>query len=281
MVADDAEARPGPRLDTTVSHSARIWNYWLGGKDNYAVDREAGDKVAAMLPSIVAQARADRAFLGRAIRYLAGEEGIRQFLDIGTGLPTADNTHQVAQRVAPESRIVYADNDPLVLVHARVLLASAPEGACDYVDGDLREPDEILAKAARTLDFTKPVALMLLGIVHHIPDMQQAYSIVGHLVAALAPGSFLTINHSTSAVHGAAMEEAVAHWNRVGTPSMTLRTPQQITRFFDGLELLPPGVVSCSRWRPDLSPAGGQPAEVDEFCGVARKPRPPGTPARP
>jgi O-methyltransferase involved in polyketide biosynthesis len=280
-VADDADVRPSLKLDTTVSHSARIWNYWLGGKDNYAVDREAGDKVAAMLPSIVAQARADRAFLGRAIRYLAGEEGIRQFLDIGTGLPTADNTHQVAQRVAPQSRIVYADNDPLVLAHARALLTSAPEGACDYVDGDLREPDKILAKAARTLDLTKPVALMLLGIVHHIPDTQQAYSIVGHLVAALAPGSFLTINHSTSAVHGAAMEEAVAHWNRVGTPSMTLRTPEQIARFFDGLDLLPPGVVSCSRWRPDPSPTGDEPAEVDEFCGVARKPPAPGTPARP
>src|SRR5579871_4950213 len=268
---DDGVTRPAVKLDTTVSHSARIWNYWLGGKDNYAVDREAGDKVAAMLPIIVAQARADRAFLGRAIRYLAGEEGIRQFLDIGTGLPTADNTHEVAQRVAPQCRIVYADNDPLVLSHARALLVSAPEGACDYVDGDLREPDTILAKAAHTLDFTKPVALMLLGVLHHIPDTDQAYSIVRQLMAALAPGSFLTINHSTSAVSGAAMEEAVAHWNRVGTPSMTLRTPQQITRFFDGLDLLPPGVVSCSRWRPHLTSAGGQPAEVDEFCGVAGK----------
>jgi O-methyltransferase involved in polyketide biosynthesis len=272
LAADDAVTGPGLTLDATVSHSARIWNYWLGGKDNYPVDREAGDKVAAMLPSIVAQARADRAFLGRAIRYLAGDEGIRQFLDIGTGLPTADNTHEVAQRMAPRSRIVYADNDPLVLAHARALLTSTPEGACDYVEGDLREPDKILAKAARTLDFTKPVALMLLGVVHHVPDTQQANSIVGHLVAALAPGSFLTINHSTSAVHGAAMEEAVAHWNQVGTPSLTLRTPQQITRFFDGLDLLPPGVVSCSRWRPAPSPPGDQPAEVDEFCGVARKP---------
>jgi len=271
-MADDTPALPALKLDTTVSHSARIWNYWLGGKDNYAVDREAGDRVAAMLPSIVAQARADRAFLARAIRYLAGEEGIRQFLDIGTGLPTADNTHQVAQRVAPRSRIVYADNDPMVLTHARALLTSSPEGACDYVEGDLREPGKILAEAARTLDFTRPVALMLLGILHHIPDTEQAYSIVRHLVGALAPGSFLAINHSTSAVHGAAMEEAVAHWNRVGTPSMTLRSPQQIARFFDGLDLLEPGVVSCSRWRPALSPVGGQPAEVDEFCGVARKP---------
>jgi S-adenosyl methyltransferase len=273
-VADEtAAARPGAGLDTTVSHSARIWNYWLGGKDNYAVDRAAGDKVAEMLPSIVAQARADRAFLGRAVRYLAGEAGVRQFLDIGTGLPTADNTHEVAQRVAPEARIVYADNDPLVLVHARALLTSTPEGVCDYLDGDLRHPGKILAQAAQTLDFAEPVALMLLGILHHISDTEQAYSIVRRLMAALVPGSFVVINHSTSAVHGAAMEDAVAHWNKVGTPPMTLRTPQQIARFFDGLELLPPGVVSCSRWRPDLTPLGEQPAEVDEFCGVARKPR--------
>jgi len=239
-VAGDAagSARPALELDTTVSHSARIWNYWLGGKDNYAVDREAGDKVAAMLPSIVAQARADRAFLGRAVRYLAGEAGIRQFLDVGTGLPTADNTHEVAQRVAPRSRIVYADNDPLVLAHARTLLTSTAEGACDYVDGDLREPGKILAQAARTLDFSQPVALMLLGILHHIPGTEEAQVIVRRLVAALAPGSFVVINHSTSAVHGAAMEEAVAHWNRVGTPSMTLRSPQQIAHFFDGLDLL-------------------------------------------
>jgi O-methyltransferase involved in polyketide biosynthesis len=259
-------------LDTSVSHSARIWNYWLGGKDNYAADREAGDRVAAMLPSIVGQARADRAFLGRAIRYLAGEEGIRQFLDIGTGLPTADNTHQVAQRAAPESRIVYVDNDPLVLAHARALLTSTPQGACDYIDGDLRDSDKILTEAARTLDFSRPVALMLLGILHHLPDPDEPHLIVRRLAQALGPGSFVAVNHSTSAVHGAAMEEAVAHWNRVGTPSMTLRTPEQIAQFFDGLELLEPGVVSCSRWRPDLTSKAGQPAEVDEFAGVARKP---------
>ena len=272
---DDAAAvpaRPDPGFDTTVSHSARIWNYWLGGKDNYAAAREAGDKVAAMLPSIVAQARADRAFLGRAIRYLAGEAGIRQFLDIGTGLPTADNTHEVAQRVAPESRIVYVDNDPLVLAHARALLTSTAEGACDYVEGDLHAPEQILAEAARTLDFGRPVGLMLLGIVHHIADTGEAYSIVGRLKAALAPGSFLVINHSTSAVHGKAMEEAVRHWNRVGKPSMTLRSPEQIARFFDGMDLAEPGVISCSRWRPDLTASSGQPAEVDEYCGVARKP---------
>ncbi len=271
----DGTSAPGgldPAFDTSVSHSARIWNYWLGGKDNYEADRIAGDRVAAMLPIIVTQARADRAFLGRVVSYLAGEEGMRQFLDIGTGLPTANNTHEVAQRVAPESRIVYADNDPLVLAHARALLTSSPQGACDYVDGDLRDPDRILSEAARTLDLTQPVALMLLGVLHHIPDTDEAYSIVRRLMTALAPGSFLTINHSTSAVSGAAMEEAVAHWNKVGTPSMTLRTPEQIARFFDGLELLDPGIVSCSRWRPGISPDGELPAEVDEFCGVARKP---------
>ena len=278
-MAGDAAAAAGPpaEIDTSVSHSARIWNYWLGGKDNYAADREAGDRVAAMLPSIVAQARADRAFLGRAIRYLAGEEDVRQFLDIGTGLPTADNTHEVAQRVAPGSRIVYVDNDPLVLAHARALLTSTPEGRCDYIDGDLRDPDNILARAAQTLDFGQPVALMLLGILHHIPDTDEAYLIVGRLAASLASGSYVAINHSTSAVSGAAMEEAVAHWNQVGTPSMTLRTPRQIARFFDGLDLVAPGVVSCSRWRPGPIPPAksrwaGQPVEVDEFAGVARKP---------
>jgi O-methyltransferase involved in polyketide biosynthesis len=266
-----ASAQPaGP--DPAVSHSARIWNYWLGGKDNYAVDRAAGDRVAEMLPIIVVQARADRAFLGRAVRYLAAEAGIRQFLDIGTGLPTADNTHEVAQRVAPESRIVYVDNDPMVLVHARALLTSSPEGKTNYIEADLRNPGYILAEAARTLDLTQPTALLLLGILHHIPDTAEALSIVRQLTAALAPGSFLAINHSTSAISGAAMEDAVHHWNQVGTPTMTLRTPEQVEAFFDGLELLPPGVVSCSRWRPEVASGDELPAEVDEFCGVARIP---------
>jgi hypothetical protein len=273
QVAGDAASERGiPELDTSVSHSARIWNYWLGGKDNYEVDRIAGDRVAQMLPIIVTQARADRAFLGRAIRHLVGQEGVRQFLDIGTGLPTADNTHEVAQRIAPESRIVYVDNDPLVLVHARALLSSAPDGACDYIDGDLRDPEPILAKAAGMLDLGKPVALMLFGVLHHVDDTDEAYRIVRRLMSALAPGSFLAINHSTSAISGEAMEQAVRHWNAVGTPSMTLRTPEEITRFFDGLDLLLPGVVSCSRWRPDAGSAEEDPPEVDEFGGVARKP---------
>jgi O-methyltransferase involved in polyketide biosynthesis len=259
-------------LDPTVSHSARIWNYWLGGRDNYAVDRAAGDRVAEMLPIIVVQARADRAFLGRAVRYLAKEAGIRQFLDIGTGLPTADNTHEVAQRIARESRIVYVDNDPLVLLHARALLTSSPEGKTDYIEADLRDPDDILAGAARTLDLAEPTALLLFGVLHHIPDTAEAYSIVRQLTSALAPGSFVAINHSTSAISGEAMEDAVRHWNQVGTPTMTLRSPEQVQGFFDGLELLPPGVVSCSRWRPEAVLSGELPAEVDEFCGVARIP---------
>src|SRR5947209_10872780 len=171
--ASSAPGTPDPAgtgIDTAVPHSARIWNYWLGGKDNYAVDREAGDQFSAIYPGIVDIARADRAFLGRVVRYLAGEAGIRQFLDVGTGLPTADNTHQVAQRVAPESRIVYVDNDPLVLAHARALLTSAPGGVTSYIESDVRNTGEILGEAARTLDFGQPVALMMLGIMGQLPD---------------------------------------------------------------------------------------------------------------
>jgi hypothetical protein len=258
------------KIDTSVAHSARIWNYWLGGKDHYPIDRKVGDQIAEMFPDIVALARADRAFLGRAVRFLAGEAGVRQFLDIGTGLPTADNTHEVAQRVAPESRIVYVDNDPLVLAHARALLVGTPQGATDYIDADAREPDTILREAARTLDFGQPIAVMVLGILHHIGDDEQASAIVNRLVDGIPSGSYLTIAHSTNVVTGAAMDEAVRHWNQFGKPPMTLRTPEAIARFFDGLELLEPGVVSTSRWRPD--PAEGPIRETDEFCGVGRKP---------
>ncbi|HYY81416.1 MAG TPA: SAM-dependent methyltransferase, partial [Actinomycetes bacterium] len=181
------------KIDTSVAHSARIWNYWLGGKDHYPVDRTVGDRIAEMFPDIVTLARADRAFLGRAVRYLVSEAGIRQFLDIGTGLPTADNTHEVAQRLAPECRIVYVDNDPLVLAHARALLVGTPQGATDYIDADVREPDTILRAAARTLDFSQPVAVMLLGILHHLSDDDQADAIVDRLVDGIPAGGFLTI----------------------------------------------------------------------------------------
>jgi hypothetical protein len=266
------DGAPGPIIDTTVSHSARVWNYWLGGKDNYPVDRETGERVKEMYPDIVQLARAGRTFLTRTVRYLAGDAGIHQFLDIGTGLPTANNTHQVAQAVAPQSRIVYVDNDPLVLAHARALLISTAEGACDYVDADLRDPDKIIAEASRTLDFTEPIAVTLIAILHHIEDYDEARSIVSRLVEAVPSGSYLVIAHGTNAVYGARSDEAVARWNMFGKPPVTLRSPEQIAGFFDGLELLEPGVVSSPRWRPDAMDIGGEPREVDQFSGVGRKP---------
>ncbi len=263
---------PAPLIDTTVSHSARVWNYWLGGKDNYLVDRIAGDKVAEMYPDIVLLARAARGFLTRAVRYLADEAGIRQFLDIGTGLPTASNTHQVAQAIAPDSRIVYVDNDPLVLAHARALLTSSPEGACDYIDADLRDPGTILAETSRTLDFTQPVAITLIAILHHITDYDEARSIVNRLMQAVPSGSYLVVSHSTNVIYGARSDEAVGRWNKFGKPPVILRSPEQIAGFLDGLEVLEPGLVSTPRWRPDPVDIGGEPPEVDQFGAVARKP---------
>jgi S-adenosyl methyltransferase len=260
---------PKPKIDTTVAHTARIWNYWLGGKDNYPVDREIGDQIRKLHPEIGDYARADRAFLVRAVRHLASEAGIRQFLDIGTGLPTANNTHQIAQSVAPESRIVFVDNDPLVLTHARALLTSSPEGATAYIDADLHDPAAILAEAASTLDFTQPVALTLLGVVIFITDDQEAYGVVRRLVDAIPSGSYLVLSHTVTSPAIPGMDAAVAFWNEHGTPKLTQRTPEQIARFFDGLELLEPGVVSCTRWRPET---GDELDEVAMFGGVARKP---------
>jgi hypothetical protein len=262
-------ARTG--IDTTVPHSARIWNYWLGGKDNFAVDRAAGDAWAATFPGVRDIARASRSFLTRSLHYLAAEAGIRQFLDIGTGLPTADNTHQVAQRVAPEARIVYVDNDPLVLAHARALLTSTPEGATAYIHADLRDPDKILAEAAETLDFTKPIALILSGVLGHVVDIGEARSIVRGLMDALPSGSYLSLNDGTSVVGGDQVEQATQDYNESGALPYIQRTPEEIASFFDGLELVPPGMVSCPRWRPDPAPADSL-AEVDAFGGVGRKP---------
>ncbi|MFS4097173.1 SAM-dependent methyltransferase [Streptomyces sp. AF1A] len=258
------------RINTSQPHTARIWNYWLGGKDNYEVDRAAGDQIRQLHPGIGEYARADRLFLGRAVRHLVGEVGIRQFLDVGTGLPTADNTHEVAQRIAPESRIVYVDNDPLVLAHARALLTSTPEGRTDYLDEDLRNVDAILEHAAKTLDFSEPVALMLLGVVIFIGDDEDPYRLVRQLTERLPAGSHLVLSHTVTHPSMPDVDEAVAFWNEHGTPKLTQRTPEDVARFFDGLELLEPGVVSCSRWRPDESQAG-EPAEVAMFGGVARK----------
>ncbi len=258
-----------PGIDTTVPHSARIWNYWLGGKDNYPVDREAGDQYVAVFPAIVDIARADRYFLGRAVRYLAGEVGLRQFLDIGTGLPTADNTHEVAQRVAPDCRVVYVDNDPLVLAYARALLTSTPEGVTDYIDADLFDPDEILSRAAATLDLTKPVAVTFMGTLGHVGDLDEAYRIVRHLMDALPVGSHLALNDGTDTDE--ALNTAQAAYNTSGALPYHLRTPDQIARFFDGLELVEPGVVSVPLWRPDPSPF--PPEEIPQYGGVARKTR--------
>src|SRR5919198_2726078 len=177
-----------PAIDTSVSHSARIWNYWLGGKDHYPIDRQVGDQIAEMYPYIVDQVRNDRAFLGRAVRYLAGEAGIRQFLDIGTGLPTVDNTHEIAQRAVPDARIVYVDNDPLVLMHARALLTSRPEGVTDYVDADLHDIEAVVRGATKTLDFTRPIAITMLGILGHITDDAEAMSIVRRLLEVVPSG---------------------------------------------------------------------------------------------
>jgi O-methyltransferase involved in polyketide biosynthesis len=257
-------------IDSTVPQSARVWNYWLGGKDNYEVDRQVGDQIRAMNPHIVEIAQAARQFLIRAVTYLARDAGIRQFLDIGTGLPTANNTHEVAQSVAPESRIVYVDHDPLVLAYARALLVSDPRGATAYIDADLREPDKILRLAGEMLDFTQPVALMLMGILGHITDDDEAYAIVRRLVDALPPGSHLVLYDDTNVIHGEAMDEMVRQWNETGENPRVNRTPQKLERFFDGLQLLDPGVVSVTRWRPGPVEVG-EIREVDDFAGVGVK----------
>jgi hypothetical protein len=255
------------KLDTNIPHSARVWNYWLGGKDNFAADRAAGDHVIAAYPEVVEIARASRAFLVRAVTYLVTEAGIRQFLDIGTGLPSADNTHEVAQRIAPESRIVYVDNDPLVLAHARALLTSSPEGATDYLDADVHDPDTILSEAQRTLDFTQPIALMMLGIFGNVADTDEAHSILKRLLDAVPSGSYLVVNDGTKTTEQHAEAERTA---QDAGHEYTVRTPQQVAAFFAGLDLVEPGVVSTPLWRPD--PATGEPTELPVHCGVARKP---------
>lgn len=265
---------PRSRVDSTVPHSARVWNYWLGGKDNYAVDREAGDEMLGFAPALVKSAREDRLFLIRSVRLLAGELGIRQFLDIGTGLPTADNTHEVAQRAAPDARIVYVDNDPLVLAHARALLTSTAEGATAYIDADVHDPREILREAARTLDFTRPVAVTMLGIVNHMADIGEARAVIRRLMDAVPAGSYLVVSHPTTEVDAEAMRQVADHWSSRGSSPLVIRSAAEVESLFAGLELLEPGVVSCPRWRPDPAetPQVGTRADVAHYCGVARKP---------
>ncbi len=248
---------------------ARVYDYWLGGKDNFAADREAAEQSIAANPGILRDVRANRAFLARAVRYLAAERGIRQFLDIGTGIPTANNTHEVAQSVAPECRIVYVDNDPVVLAHARALLTSDALGATAYIDADLRDTRKILAGAARTLDFSRPVAVTLLAILHLIRDEDDPQQIVATLMAAVPPGSYLVISHPASDIRPAAVAEMSRRMNaRLGPTRGTLRDQAAVTRFFDGLALVEPGVLQPQWWRP---PAATSEAEVAVWCGVARK----------
>jgi hypothetical protein len=244
-----------------------MWNYWLGGKDHFAADRAVGDKVKQVYPDVVEVAVASRAFLGRVVRYLAGEVGIRQFLDLGTGLPTADNTHEVAQGVAPESKIVYVDNDPMVLVHAHALLTSDPLGVTDYIEADVRDPDAILRAAARELDFTQPIAVMMLGILGNVADDDKPgpAEIVDRFVDAVPAGSYLVINDSVVTPETLDAVQAA----RSGGADYHLRTPDQIRGFFTGLELVEPGVVSTPLWRPT---SGAEPKALNVYCGVARKP---------
>jgi hypothetical protein len=260
------EQVPKAKIDTTVPQTARVWNYWLGGKDNYAVDRDLGDEIAKAYPIIVEIARADRAVLNRAVRYLAGEAGIRQFLDIGTGLPTTNNTHEVAQSVAPEARIVYVDYDPLVLVHARALLTSGPEGATDYIDADIRDTTTILREAGRTLDFARPVALMLSGILAHLPTAEEARSVVRRIMAALPAGSYLVVVDGTNT--NQELNDVMRIWNASANPPYAMRSPEEIAGYFDGLELVEPGLVDVTRWR--LDPGSSVP--LHNLVGVARKP---------
>jgi hypothetical protein len=263
------------RIDTTVAHPARRYDYWLGGKDNFPADRESGDQVAAAFPTIRLAVLENRAFLRRAVTYLAREAGIRQFLDVGTGIPTANNTHQVAQAVAPGSRIVYVDNDPIVLVHARALLTSSPEGATAYLDADLRDSDRILSspEVAKTLDLTRPVGLMLVAVMHFMMDSDEPYGAVSRLVDAMPSGSFLTVSQATNDfLPPEAVDAIEAAGSRTRVPAR-MRSREEFARFFDGLDLVDPGIVSVAHWRDDDEPRP-RPSEADigGYGAVARIP---------
>jgi hypothetical protein len=258
-----------PDFDTRVPHNARVYDYLLGGKDNYAADREAGDRMLAAYPKVVHTVRANRAFLARAVRFLAADKGIRQFLDIGTGIPAASNTHQVAQRYAPDSRIVYVDNDPIVLTHAQALLASSREGACAYIDADLRDPEKILAAARETLDFARPVAVMLVAILQWIDDADDPAGIADRLMSACVPGSFLTISHPASDLD-TGLDAATRRFNQSGSERATNRDRAAVARMFDGCELVEPGVVRVAEWRPDSELEAARHSAV--WAGVAGKP---------
>jgi hypothetical protein len=250
--------RTGPLpFDTSRAHQARIYDYLLGGKDNYAADREAAEAVLKVWPDMPFTPRANRAFLGRAVRYLAAEAGIRQFLDIGTGIPTAGNTHQVAQAIAPESRVVYADYDPIVLAHARALLTSTEAGATEYIHADLRDTPAILAQAAQLLDFAQPVAVTLLAILHVIPDTDDPHAIVATLMDAVPSGSYLVVSHMGSdLIPARTQQEMSGISHRVSQQQYSNRSREQVARFFAGTQLVEPGLVRVEEWRPEPGGAG-------------------------
>jgi O-methyltransferase involved in polyketide biosynthesis len=267
----DGQGREWPEIDTAVAHAARVYDHWLGGKANFAADRQAARQAAAANPGIVPAVRANRAFLGRAVRHLVNDAGIRQFLDVGTGIPAENNTHQVAQRAAPECRIVYADSDPTVLAHAHHLLKSTPAGACSYLQADLRDPGRILQEAAATIDLSRPVAIMLVAVLQYLPDADDPAGIVARLTAAAAPGSYLVISHPASDIGASEVAESMRRYNERAAEQATPRTREEVAGFFSGLELPAPGIVQLPEWRPD--PGTERPPEpLPMWCGAARKP---------
>ncbi|MGH3220849.1 MAG: SAM-dependent methyltransferase, partial [Streptosporangiaceae bacterium] len=264
-------------VDASVPHPARIWNYWLGGRDYFAADQVAGHALGQEFPHVTEIARAERAFLVRAVRFLAGPARVRQFLDIGAGLPAGGNTHEIAQRISADSGIVYADHDPVVLAHARALLASpmlasSPEGVVSYIQVDLRDVTAVLARSAHTLDHGKPVALMMLGVLGYVDDHGAARSIASQLMDALPSGSYLAIADGVAT--GGYVESMHQRYNQAAPAAFRLQRPDELASFFDGLDLVEPGVVPCPRWKPDARPAaeGGAAGEAVAYCGVARKP---------
>ena len=257
-------------IDPSVAHIARIQDYWLGGKDHFEADRLAGDEAIAQLPDIVASVRNTRAFLGRTVRFLTQEQGIGQFLDVGTGIPTAANTHEVAQRVAPASRIVYVDNDPMVLAHARALLTSSAEGRCAYIDADIRDPEHIFDTAAEVIDFSEPVAVVLMAVLQFVPDDDNPYELVRRLMAAVPAGSYLVISHPAADLQAAAMAGMATKLNQLMAQRVKPRTKAEVTAFFDGLDLVEPGVIRCPEWRPDHPEDAAGKSTM--WGGVARKP---------
>jgi hypothetical protein len=259
-----------PDLDTTVAHPARVYNFWLGGKDYFSADREVGEQTMDAYPDIVRGVRAQRQFLTAAVRYLVREAGIRQFLDIGTGLPVADNTHEVAQAVAPESRVVYVDNDPMVLAHARALLTSTSRGMCAYLDADARDVDKVIREARRVLDFGEPVAVIMVGVLHLLPDSDDPWGMVASLLSTVPQGSWLAVAHPTSDVAPDQMTTMTDRYNKGVATQATMRTHAQIARFFSGLDLLPPGVVQLHRWQPGRAAQTSD--EIAAYCGLGRKP---------